>query len=70
MNDGAGERRLAGAEIAPQRDDVAGPRRKRDILGEADKLALAGCRGLMGSVIGGSHYAAVPPVDSGRTRPC
>ena len=28
VDDGAGERRLAGAEIAAERDDVAGPRAK------------------------------------------
>ena len=41
MDDGAGERRLAGAELAAQREEIAAARDERQVLAEADKLGLA-----------------------------
>ena len=41
MDDGAGERRLAGAELAAQREQIPAPGNERELLAQADKLGLA-----------------------------
>jgi hypothetical protein len=51
-DDGAGERRLAGPELAPERDEVSGAGGKGDVLGEPGKLALPDA----GDGAGGSHF--------------
>ena len=41
MDHGAGERRLAGAELAAQREEIAAAGHERQVLAQADKLRLA-----------------------------